>query len=148
MPPLKKVLYETVHRRTGKTVDALADELGISPNYLYRACLPIDETGSGCRFPLELLIPLMNATGDYSMLRHLAHRTGHVVSRVPRSRRRTAAELNEHQKTLADYFRALLAFFNDEMEIEECLEHIHRVLEEVAGHKKTVEQGRQEGLKL
>jgi hypothetical protein len=148
MRPLKKVLYDTVHRRKGKTVEALANELGVSPNYLYRSCLPIDDNGSGCRFPLELLVPLMSATGDYSVLRYLAHRTGHVVYRIPRSRRRTAADLNDHQKTLTDYFGALLQLFDGEIDMDECLEHIHRVLEEVAGFKKSVEQGRQEGFKL
>lgn len=148
MHSLKKVLYETVHRRTGKTVEALADELGISPNYLYRSCLPADENGSGCRFPLELLIPLMNATADHSVLRHLAHRTGHVVYRIPRRHRRTSTELNEHQKTLAEYFGSLLKFFDGELGMDECLEHVHRVLEEVAGFKKSVKEVRQEVLNI
>jgi hypothetical protein len=148
MRSLKKVLYDTVHRRTGKTVEALADELGVSQNYLYRSCLPIDDRSSGCRFPLELLIPLMNSTGDYRVLKYLAHRTGHVVYRIPRNRQRTAADLNTHQKTFAEYFGALLQFFDGELDMDECLEYINRVLEEVAGFKKSVEKGRQEGLKL
>ena len=139
MQSLKKVLYNTVHRRTGKTVEALADELGISPSYLYRACLPTDGNGSGCRFPLELLIPLMNATGDHSVLKHLAHRTGHAVYRVPRGRLRSAADLNDHQRALADYFASLLKFFGGELDRDECLEHLQRVLEEVAGFKQAIE---------
>lgn len=64
MRDLKTSLYLTVHGGK-KSVEQIADECGITANYLYRACL---EGESGCRFPLDLLLPLMQATGDYRVL--------------------------------------------------------------------------------
>lgn len=50
---IKTILYETSHRNK-KSVDQIADEIGISANYLYRVGLPLDE--SGVKFPLDYLI--------------------------------------------------------------------------------------------
>ena len=50
---IKDVLHSTVHENV-KPVKVIADEIGISSNYLYRAALPDDE--SGVKFPIQFLI--------------------------------------------------------------------------------------------
>lgn len=36
---LKDTLYQTVHR-SDKSIAALAEEIGMTANYLYKACMP------------------------------------------------------------------------------------------------------------
>jgi len=83
---LKECLYKTLHRNA-KPLKAIADELGVSESYLYRSALPDledSETGTGCRFPLKQLIPLIRATGDYSTLDHIENALGRVAIPLPR----------------------------------------------------------------
>jgi len=78
---IKTILYETIHRNK-KSVEQIADEIGISSNYLYRAGLPLDE--SGVKFPLDYLIPLMKTTGNYAILEQIAWICGFLLVREPR----------------------------------------------------------------
>jgi hypothetical protein len=67
---IKECLYNTIHHND-KSLKVIAEEIGMSENYLTRAALPdADEsdTGTGCRFPLKKLVPLIKATNDYSVL--------------------------------------------------------------------------------
>ncbi|AFH47817.1 Hypothetical protein IALB_0103 [Ignavibacterium album JCM 16511] len=80
---IKTILYETIHRNK-KSVDQIADEIGISSNYLYRAGLPLDE--NGVRFPLDYLIPLMKATGNYEILEKIAWICGFLLVKEPKVR--------------------------------------------------------------
>ena len=82
---LKDCLYRTIHRNK-KPLKAIAEEIGMSENYLSRAALPDpeeSETGTGCRFPLKRLIPLVRATGDYSVLDHIERSLGRVAVNLP-----------------------------------------------------------------
>lgn len=84
MIDLKTHLHGTIHRHQVKTVPQIADDLGISSSYLYRAALPCDgETATGCRFPLDLLIPLVRSTGDYQVLDYLEAAVGRVAIALP-----------------------------------------------------------------
>ena len=81
MSTLKDCLYATVHRNQ-KPLKLIAEEIGMSQNYLTRAALPDHEecdTGSGCRFPLNRLIPLIRATGDFTILDHIEDSLGRVA---------------------------------------------------------------------
>jgi len=78
---IKTILYETIHRNK-KSVEQIADEIGISANYLYRAGLPLDE--NGVKFPLDYLIPLMKSTGNYSILEQIANICGFLLVKEPR----------------------------------------------------------------
>jgi len=82
---LRDCLYRTIHRNQ-KPLKAIAEEIGMSENYLSRAALPDpeeSETGTGCRFPLKRLIPLVRATGDYSVLDHIERSLGRVAVNLP-----------------------------------------------------------------
>lgn len=80
---IKTILYETIHRNK-KSVEQIADEIGISASYLYRAGLPLDE--SGVKFPIDYLIPLMKTTNDYAILEKIAMICGFLLVREPRVR--------------------------------------------------------------
>lgn len=108
---LKTLLYQAIHRNK-KTAAQIADEIGISYSYLCRTGLPADE--SGVRFPLELLIPLMKSAHDYSILKHLATLTGHLVVKVPRAFSDKSDELdavNTYNELCAAASKYLMDFF-------------------------------------
>lgn len=87
MNTLKDCLYSTIHRNR-KPLKLIAEEIGMSENYLTRSALPDPEesdTGSGCRFPLKKLIPLIRATGDFSVLDLIEDSLGRVAIPVPRA---------------------------------------------------------------
>jgi len=82
---LRECLYQTIHRND-KPLKLIAEEIGMSENYLTRAALPDPEesdTGTGCRFPLKKLIPLIRCTGDFSTLDFVEQSLGRVAFRLP-----------------------------------------------------------------
>lgn len=95
---LKDNLYKTIHKNE-KPLKAIAEEIGVSENYLTRSALPdADEsdTGSGCRFPLNKLIALIKATGDYAVLDYIERVLGRVAIAV----------LSKRQKPILDVCRS------------------------------------------
>lgn len=87
MNTLRECLYATVHRNR-KPLKAIAEEIGVSENYLMRSALPDpeeSETGSGCRFPLKKLIPLIRVTGDFSVLDLIEDSLGRVAIPIPKA---------------------------------------------------------------
>ncbi len=139
---LKKVLYKTIHRAK-ESVEELADHLGISSSLLYRAGNPNDDAA---RFPLEKAIPLMEKTKDYSILHHLARRTGHVVFKIPKAAARSVETLNEFQKTFAVCMDSLLDFYRGNATKEETIGKLDALISAAAGHRKAVEKADQPDL--
>jgi len=110
---IKTILYETIHRNA-KPVAQIADETGISASYLYRAGLPVDE--SGVKFPLDYLLPLMKSTKNYAILKHLAQISGFLLVKVPRVKMHKGDDLellNGYQEVTIASFRALKSFLNE-----------------------------------
>jgi len=92
MKTLKECLYKTVHRNN-KPLKQIAEEIGMSENYLTRSGLPDQEeseTGSGCRFPLKKVIPLIRTTGDFSVLDFIELSLGRVAIVLPKTNQSTA----------------------------------------------------------
>lgn len=109
---IKTLLYETIHRNK-KSVEQIADELGISASYLYRAGLPLDE--SGVRFPLDYLIPLMKATNNYAILEQIANICGFLLVKEPRVKmpKVEAIELvTDYQEATTHAIRCLKKFLD------------------------------------
>lgn len=109
---IKTTLYQTIHRNK-KSVEQIADEMGISASYLYRAGLPTDE--SGVKFPVEHITPLVKATKDNSILEHLAYLNGFILVKVPRYKNSKADEIDlvdEYQDVTTKALRALKEFLN------------------------------------
>ena len=147
MRDLKTQLYMTVHGAK-KSVAELADEIGVSASYLYRACL---EGESGCKFPLDLLVPLMLATGDYALLDHLNSRCGRVTTslpRVSRLKRKDPQVVNEIERKFHEVMAAVLKFFEapERADIPEITKALHGHLCEVAALKRAVAEFHQEEL--
>ena len=143
MSTLSKKVYTTIHR--GKlSVDELADRIGCSSSLLYKAASPDDPVD----LKLNWLIPLMEATKNYSMLHHLANRLGFVCVRIGRSRRMKPEEVAAHQSKLAEYQHAITKFITGQIEKDECLEIVNDTLTQIAGARKMVEAGSQLELEL
>jgi hypothetical protein len=82
---LKDCLYQTLHRNN-KPLKLIAEEIGMSENYLYRSALPDpdeSDTGTGCRFPLKKLVPLVRCTADFSVLDFIEQSLGRVAFPLP-----------------------------------------------------------------
>ena len=109
---IKTVLYQTIHRNK-KSVEQIADEMGISSSYLYRAGLPTDE--SGVKFPVEHITPLIRATRNNSILEHLASLNGFILVKVPKYKNSKSEEIDmvdEYQEATTKALRALKEFLN------------------------------------
>ena len=95
MTTLKDCLYRTIHRNH-KPLKAIAEEIGMAESYLTRSALPDpdeSDTGTGCRFPLKKLIPLIHATGDFAVLDHIEQSLGRVAVALPASGRRELKDI-------------------------------------------------------
>jgi hypothetical protein len=109
---IKTVLYQTIHR-SKKSVEQIADEMGISASYLYRAGLPVDE--SGVKFPVEHLTPLVKATKNPAILEHLASLNGYILVKVPNTGQQEDEidMVDEYQEATTKALRSLKEFFNN-----------------------------------
>lgn len=140
MRDLKTSLHLTVHG-SKKSVEELADKMGISASYLYRACL---DGESGCRFPLDLLIPLMQATGDYSVLDHLNARSERITVSLPRVRkmkRKDPEVVNTIQANFNDAFALFYKFWSDpsrQVDRDALLQALHKHQCDVEAMKRSV----------
>ncbi|MEW5763604.1 MAG: phage regulatory CII family protein [Acidobacteriota bacterium] len=137
MRTLDQVVATTIRRyRGGEGIEDLADALGIKPGMLYRLSNPLDEEA---RINSKHLIPLMEKTRDYSILKHIAARLGFLCVRLPRVRSAREAEIADYQRRQAEAIRALLGFFAGERGQEDTLAAIRAELEAAAGWAKAVE---------
>ena len=109
MSNLSDVLRDTIHRYP-RGIKILADLLGKSPQYLYRAYLDGD---SGRSFDVRLLVPLMKTTDDLSVLHYMASLFDLVLVQWPQSQPSESDLLkvsNRVQKNWARFFNALLIY--------------------------------------
>ncbi len=145
-----EVIEDSVRRCKRKSREELADELGVGYSNFSRMLNPNDE---GARFPAELLIPMMKATGNYSPLEHMAARTGHIVIstrklRVPRG---SGQDLrNDVHQTFIDMAKMLSDFFKDPTPKakEQTLAAIDKHLGETIAARKKVEKWEQPELEF
>ncbi|MBX2976445.1 MAG: hypothetical protein KF721_09940 [Ignavibacteriaceae bacterium] len=110
---LKSELYKTVHRNK-KSIQQIADETGISANYLYRSGLPLEN--SGVKFPIEYLIPLMKSTSDYSILNHLSKVCGFLLVKMPRYKNTKVDDIeivDQYQNATVSTLKKLKDFLNE-----------------------------------
>jgi hypothetical protein len=138
---IKLILYKMVHRNK-KPLMAIADETGISANYLVRTALPIDE--SGARFPLDNLITLVKATKDYSILKHLANLCGFLIVKIPNynAYKSDGIDLiNTYQGYTCDAVKALRNFLNfpDKESYQKVTDSLTRVMEQNVTTQKYIQ---------
>jgi hypothetical protein len=131
---LKAVLHSIVHEHGSKSVAELAFELGVSGSYLYRAV----ETGaSGCRFPLDLLLPLIEATADFRVLDYLNFQCQRLSIDMPRANLLGRTDLRLLSEVGRDFhvlMGAVLALLGkpDPSQIPDIQRQLHRVQEGIA----------------
>lgn len=113
METLKDRLYKTAHR-SKRPLKFIADKMGISENYLYRMCLPDAE--SGVKFPVDKLIPLMDAAENYTVLEHLANMCGFLLVKAPKFKAHKGDSfdlIDDYQSCSIEALKQLKTFFND-----------------------------------
>ncbi|MFB3828928.1 MAG: phage regulatory CII family protein [Bryobacteraceae bacterium] len=139
MTDLKTQIYFTI-RGSKKSVEQLADEVGCSASLLYRYGL---DGESGAEFPLKRLLPLMQATGDFRILRHLNARCGLITVNQPRVRRlklKDPKTVNEIQQNFATLFAEFCKFCEaaSKEQVAELLDAIHLHACDVAAMDRAV----------
>lgn len=142
MKDLKTVLYETIHRNK-KSVQQLADETAISSSYLYRAGMPMDQ--SGVRFPVDFIIPLMKASNDFSILQHLAITCDFIIIKTPRiscSKLERDTIISNYQSKTSAAASALVSFFSKPSldNYKNAIDTLQSVLECTVSTKKYIEK--------
>lgn len=135
---IKTILYQTIHRNK-KSVEQIADEIGISANYLYRAGMPLDE--SGVKFPIEYLIPLMKTTKNYKLLEHIAFLCGFLLIKEPRIRTPKSDYYDlmiDYQQVTTNALNLLKKFFDDtnQENYEQLINALQNVMVKSAEAKK------------
>jgi len=144
MADLKTETLLTI-RGSKKSVEQLADELGCSASLLYRYGL---EGESGADMPLKRLLPLMAATNNYRILRHLNSRCGFLTVSQPRVRRLKAKDprvVNEMQRNFSDLLTQFCEFVDAAPadQVSALLDAIHRHACDVAAMDRAVRDWQQ-----
>lgn len=138
---IKSILYATVHRNK-KTIDQIADEIGISSNSLYKYGY---EGEAGVDMPLSRLVPLMKATKNYSLLKHIAHLCGFVCVAIPKVTMTKKDELDiidDYQEATVSSIKLLKTFFNEPTEenFNEAKNALLKVMEKCAQNGKYIDR--------
>ena len=108
----KTILYNTIHRNK-KSINQIADEIGVSSNSLYRYCI---EGESGSEMPARRLVPLMKAAENFELLKHIAYLCGFVCIKMPKYLKVKTDEfevINEYQDVTVKAASELKTFFDN-----------------------------------
>ncbi len=105
---LKEALHKTIHQHETLSVEAMAEELGVSASYLYRSVLPDEDMSkgkktTGVRFPLKQLAPLIRLTGDFQALDHIEQSLGRVAIPLPPTRASVKTLQIDAMKAVAEF---------------------------------------------
>lgn len=143
---LEEILHRTIVRNQDASVAQLADKLGV-PEYTLYECA---NANNRRQFPLSRLIALTLATGDDSIIRHVAARCGLVVFKLRKkgkSKLENAEDLLEYQKRFAVLLGSLVEAFkagggaNCRLKVEKkaVLQEIDKLMSCLAGLRQDVE---------
>lgn len=138
---VKKVIYKTLHKNK-KTIEQIADEMGIDVMSLYKYGLP---EPSGSNIPLKRLVPLMKTTNDFSILEHLAKLCEFIIIKVPRfkaSKGDSNEIVSSYQKASADAVNDMITFFKHPTEenYKKVSESLHTIVKESVGAQKYIDK--------
>lgn len=142
---LNEAVYRTIHRSKG-SVDSIACQTGINKNTLYRYALPADQ--SGLDIPLTKLVPLMNASQTFDILRIMALSCGFLLVKVPRSAQTRMDEseiVGNYQKVCHTAVEKLMAFFHlpTKVTLQGAIEGLNEAAAESIAIKKRCEKHQQ-----
>jgi hypothetical protein len=145
----REALYQTIHQNK-KPLKAIAEEIGMTANHLTKAALPEpdeQEGGSGCSFPLRKLIPLIRATGDFSVLDQTEQSLGRVAFKLPecaasqdRIYRLTMKSVKEFGELMAQLDAGMADGFLTPQEIKRINKEGYEAIQAIAVLLKNIEQ--------
>lgn len=140
-PTIKMILYNTLHRNH-KTIDQIADEVGKSSNSLYRYCL---EGESGSEMPISLLVPIMKATKNFLLIKHIAGLCGFICVKIPKvaiNKKNEIDIIDEYQQATIASIKSLKEFFNSptETNYNKAKDTLREVMEHCASNSKYIDK--------
>lgn len=137
---LEEVLASTILKQKDISVDEIAERIGKQSWYLYAVANPKDKK----QLPLPLLIPLMRATDDTSLVEHIALSMGLVVTRIRKRGKGGLEHVEDIQECIESFSELLLNLtkaFRDGSRVDKraVIAAIDRFLSVLAGFRQDVE---------
>ncbi len=133
---------EYAREKHNRSVDRIADLMGLSNRWTLYKWL---ESG---RMPAILIRPFEAACGIDLVTRYIGHSANKMLIEIPTGKRVTSTDLNELQSSFAGAVSLLVEFYERKNGSDEALAALTGLLEDVAWHRKNVQEHLQPGLEL
>lgn len=133
---------EYAREKHNRSVDRIADLMGLSNRWTLYKWL---ESG---RMPAILIRPFEAACGIDLVTRYIGHSANKMLIEIPTGKRVTSTDLNELQSSFAGAVGLLVEFYERKNGSDEALAALTGLLEDVAWHRKNVQEHLQPGLEL
>tara|TARA_R110001583_G_scaffold38710_4_gene124859 strand:- start:69 stop:497 length:429 start_codon:yes stop_codon:yes gene_type:complete len=137
-----ELCMEYSREKHNRSVERIADLMGLGNKWVLYKWL---ESG---RMPAILICPFERACGIDLVTRYMGHSTNKMLIEIPTGKRVTATDLNELQSSFAGAVGLLVEFYERPKGSGETLAALTSLLEDVAWHRKNVEEHMQPGLEL
>ena len=137
-----ELCMEFARERHNRSVDRIADLMGLANKWVLYKWL---ESG---RMPAILIRPFEAACGIDLVTRYIGHSANKMLIEIPTGRKVTATDLNELQSSFAGAVSLLVEFYERKSGSDEALAALTGLLEDVAWHRKNVQEHLQPGLEL
>ncbi|MCK7553039.1 hypothetical protein [Marinobacter goseongensis] len=133
---------EYAREKHNRSIDRIADLMGLANKWVLYKWL---ESG---RMPAILIRPFEAACGIDLVTRYIGHSANKMLIEIPTGRKVTATDLNELQSSFAGAVSLLVEFYERKNGSDEALAALTGLLEDVAWHRKNVQEHLQPGLEL
>lgn len=133
---------EYARERHNRSVDRIADLMGLANKWVLYKWL---ESG---RMPAILIRPFEAACGIDLVTRYIGHSANKMLIEIPTGKKVTSTDLNELQASFAGAVSLLVEFYERQRGSDEALAALTGLLEDVAWHRKNVQEHLQPGLEL
>lgn len=133
---------EYAREKHNRSVDRIADLMGLANKWVLYKWL---ESG---RMPAILIRPFEAACGIDLVTRYIGHSANKMLIEIPTGKRVTSTDLNELQSSFAGAVSLLVEFYERKNGSDEALAALTGLLEDVAWHRKNVQEHLQPGLEL
>jgi hypothetical protein len=137
-----ELCMEYAREKHNRSVDRIADLMGLSNRWTLYKWL---ESG---RMPAILIRPFEAACGIDLVTRYIGHSANKMLIEIPTGKRVTSTDLNELQSSFAGAVSLLVEFYERKNGSDEALAALTGLLEDVAWHRKNVQEHLQPGLEL
>lgn len=124
-----------------RSVEGIADLMGVNHWTLYKW------VGEG-DMPAKLLRGFENACGIDYVSRWLVESAGKMVLEVPRGKKCTPKDLHDLQSAYHEAAGALMKFYRELGDVDQCLAALQTALEQTSWHKSNVQKYQQPELPM